>query len=203
VVFTCAPFWLLLRALGCPTGEKAVVGYSPPRWLHNASKIVRREFLAAYLGGDGSRPDWDEKGFRAPYFCLAKILDLERDGVAFAEQVAALLREFAVIVSHECQIASRAGENEERRAKEHSHNRVAERLSRKSCIYGTSGCCWNRYGNVLAFEEINRKSRKVMVKTKDIVQSRGYEIIRAVVDSVFSSRKQVPPRKNTSRRPRC
>lgn len=53
------------------------------------------------------------------------------------------------------------------------------------CIYGTSGCCWNRFGNVLAFEEINRKSRKVMVKTKEHVQDENFEIIRAVVDSVF------------------
>src|SRR5438552_15130635 len=57
------------------------------------------------------------------------------------------------------------------------------------CIYGTSGCCWNRYGNVLAFEEINRRSRRVMVKTKDLVQENGYEIIRAVVDSVFVKKK--------------
>lgn len=53
------------------------------------------------------------------------------------------------------------------------------------CVYGTSGCCWNRFGNVLAFEEINRKSRKVMLRTKEYVQDEGFEIIRAVVDSVF------------------
>ncbi|MCP8308407.1 MAG: hypothetical protein H3Z54_06895 [archaeon] len=53
------------------------------------------------------------------------------------------------------------------------------------CLYGTSGCCWNRFGNVLAFEEINRKSREIMIKTKDFVQSLGYEIIYADTDSVF------------------
>ena len=53
------------------------------------------------------------------------------------------------------------------------------------CIYGTSGCCWNRFGNVLAFEEINRKSRQIMIETKDYVQSRGFELIYADTDSVF------------------
>ncbi|MGD0330407.1 MAG: DNA polymerase domain-containing protein [Nitrososphaeria archaeon] len=53
------------------------------------------------------------------------------------------------------------------------------------CIYGTSGCCWNRFGNVLAFEEINRKSRQVMIRTKDYVQSQGFELIYADTDSVF------------------
>lgn len=37
-------------------------------------------------------------------------------------------------------------------------------------LYGTSGCCWNRFGNVLCFEEINRRSREAMVRTKDLVQ---------------------------------
>ncbi|MEM2873788.1 MAG: DNA-directed DNA polymerase [Nitrososphaerales archaeon] len=53
------------------------------------------------------------------------------------------------------------------------------------CLYGTSGCCWNRFGNVLAFEEINRQSREIMIKVKDFVQKLGYELIYADTDSVF------------------
>lgn len=53
------------------------------------------------------------------------------------------------------------------------------------CLYGTSGCCWNRFGNVMAFEEINKKSRQTMVKTKDYVQSLGFELIYADTDSIF------------------
>jgi DNA polymerase elongation subunit (family B) len=53
------------------------------------------------------------------------------------------------------------------------------------CLYGTSGCCWNRFGNVLAFEEINRKSREIMIKTKNYAQKRGFEIIYADTDSIF------------------
>ena len=53
------------------------------------------------------------------------------------------------------------------------------------CLYGTTGSHWNRYGNVRVFEEINRLSREVLIKTKDVVQKLGYELIYADTDSVF------------------
>ena len=53
------------------------------------------------------------------------------------------------------------------------------------CLYGTTGSYWNKYGNVLAFEEINRKSREILLKTKDIVQSLGFELIYADTDAAF------------------
>jgi DNA polymerase elongation subunit (family B) len=53
------------------------------------------------------------------------------------------------------------------------------------CLYGTTGSLWNRYGNVLVFEEINRLSREILIKTKDIAQKLGYELIYADTDSVF------------------
>jgi DNA polymerase elongation subunit (family B) len=53
------------------------------------------------------------------------------------------------------------------------------------CLYGTTGSLWNRYGNVLVFEEINRLSREILIKTKDVVQKFGYELIYADTDSVF------------------
>jgi DNA polymerase elongation subunit (family B) len=56
------------------------------------------------------------------------------------------------------------------------------------CLYGSTGSLWNRFGNVLAFEEINRLSREVLIKTKDIVQRLGYELVYADTDSVFIKR---------------
>jgi DNA polymerase elongation subunit (family B) len=52
-------------------------------------------------------------------------------------------------------------------------------------LYGTTGSFWNRFANVLAFEEINRLSREVLIKTKDIVQQLGFELVYAETDSVF------------------
>jgi DNA polymerase elongation subunit (family B) len=57
------------------------------------------------------------------------------------------------------------------------------------CLYGSTGLVWNRCGNVLAFEEINKISRDVLIKTKDIVQQLGYELVYADTDSVFIKRK--------------
>ena len=37
----------------------------------------------------------------------------------------------------------------------------------------------------MAFEEINRKSREILLKTKDIVQKLGYELIYADTDAAF------------------
>ncbi len=52
-------------------------------------------------------------------------------------------------------------------------------------LYGTTGSFWNRYSNVLALEEINKISREVLIKTKDIVQELGFELVYADTDSVF------------------
>jgi DNA polymerase elongation subunit (family B) len=63
------------------------------------------------------------------------------------------------------------------------------------CLYGSTGSLWNRYCNVLAFEEINKISRDILIKTKDIVQSLGYELVYADTDSVFVKRKDHKPTK--------
>jgi DNA polymerase elongation subunit (family B) len=52
-------------------------------------------------------------------------------------------------------------------------------------LYGTTGSFWNRFANVAAFDEINRLSREVLIKTKDIVQAFGLELVYADTDSVF------------------
>ena len=58
------------------------------------------------------------------------------------------------------------------------------------CLYGTTGSYWNKYGNVLAFEQINKKSREILLKTKDIVQELGYELIYADTDASICSQRQ-------------
>ncbi len=52
-------------------------------------------------------------------------------------------------------------------------------------LYGTSGSFWNRFANVETFEEINRLSREILIKTKDIVQENGFELLYADTDFVF------------------
>lgn len=55
--------------------------------------------------------------------------------------------------------------------------------------YGISGCCWNRFGNTLAFEEINRVSRKAMLVSKRVAEEEGFEIVYGDVDSLFVKRR--------------
>ena len=64
--------------------------------------------------------------------------------------------------------------------------RVADTLKKiLVCLYGTTGSYWNKYGNVLAFEQISKKSREILLKTKDIVQELGFELIYADTDAAF------------------
>jgi DNA polymerase elongation subunit (family B) len=57
------------------------------------------------------------------------------------------------------------------------------------CLYGTSGSIWNRYSNVQVFEQINKLAREILIKTKDIVQRAGFELIYADTDAVFLKKK--------------
>ena len=52
-------------------------------------------------------------------------------------------------------------------------------------LYGTTGSYWNKYGNVHTFEEINKRSRDILLKTKDIIQQLGYDLIYADTDACF------------------
>ena len=58
------------------------------------------------------------------------------------------------------------------------------------CLYGTTGSYWNRYGNVLAFEQINKRSTEISIEDyKDILQQGlGYELIYADTDAAFVHR---------------
>jgi DNA polymerase I len=45
---------------------------------------------------------------------------------------------------------------------------------------------------VLVFEEINKLARDVLIKTKDIVQEHGFELVYADTDSVFLRKDGAP-----------
>jgi DNA polymerase-2 len=57
------------------------------------------------------------------------------------------------------------------------------------CIYGYSGCFANRFSNVLAYEEINKIARNILIETMNIALSRGFEVIYADSDSIFVKRR--------------
>jgi DNA polymerase elongation subunit (family B) len=55
-------------------------------------------------------------------------------------------------------------------------------------LYGTSGCAWNRFGNVLAFEKINAMAREVMLEATKVAEERGFRTLYADTDSLFVRR---------------
>ena len=53
-------FPALFIALGCLYGKKSTQSYKPlPNWIKNGSDLVKREFLAGFQGGDGSKIKFD------------------------------------------------------------------------------------------------------------------------------------------------
>ena len=47
--------WLFFKALGAPVGDKTSKEYSLPKWLMEADISLKREFLSAFMGGDGPK----------------------------------------------------------------------------------------------------------------------------------------------------
>jgi len=66
-----------------------------------------------------------------------------------------------------------------------SQNNVLVRENNSNYSSNIPGSFWNRFANVLTFEEINKISCKVLIKTKDIVQSLSFELVYADTDSAF------------------
>lgn len=100
--------WLLLKALGAPAGNKTNTAYKIPDWLMRADKVLQREFLSAYLGGDGPTVNMrlQQREYKEPYNSLLinniefhKRDDLEKSGLALARQIAKLLSKFGVNIS--------------------------------------------------------------------------------------------------------
>ena len=100
--------WLLLKTLGCPVGDKTSTGYSLPNWLmRTKDTLIKREFLAAYLGGDGPKIiiGLSKREGKEPYNNLT-INDIEfhkepevlDTGLKLAHQLSRLFKEFNVEV---------------------------------------------------------------------------------------------------------
>jgi len=100
--------WLLFRALEVPEGNKTNQAYGIPFWLFRSPKLVKREFLAGFLGGDGPKllMHLSPRKKGKPYNSLTindlefyKREDLADAGISLAKQLSELLAEFGVEVT--------------------------------------------------------------------------------------------------------
>lgn len=99
--------WLLLRALGVPEGNKTNQDYCLPAWLMEAPLAIKKEFLAAFLGGDGPRITMRlQKRKKKGTYNKLLLNDLEfhkskssiSSGIKLAEQLRVLFEGFGVRV---------------------------------------------------------------------------------------------------------
>lgn len=91
-----------LVGLGYSAVEKTDVIYGIPDWIMNGSKDIKREFLAGYMGADGTTPYFDDKdeerkrSFDAPLFSINKRQDLVEQSMKFVDQLKQLFEEFGI-----------------------------------------------------------------------------------------------------------
>jgi len=94
---TVKPFWILLVSLGCPIGKKTRVEYLTPNWIKNGTKPVKREFLSALFGGDGSPSEVvDRKRRRISYLCFSKERKLKNNGIEYVNELEKLFNLFGI-----------------------------------------------------------------------------------------------------------
>lgn len=100
--------WLVFKGLGVPEGNKTNQAYFLPEWLMGGTGLVKREFLAGFLGGDGPKLAMYEveRSERSNYDSLTindlefyKQEDLIDKGLEFGRQLAGLLGEFGVEIA--------------------------------------------------------------------------------------------------------
>ena len=98
--------FLLLRALGVPEGNKTNSSYLISRWIKDGEMAIKKEFLAAYLGGDGPKIQVKSltraEGGQYNHVNINDIefhkrTDLIENGLAFAEELKEMLNEFGIV----------------------------------------------------------------------------------------------------------
>lgn len=95
-----------LIKLGMPIGRKTNCTYVIPEWIMKGSREIKKEFLAGYLGAEGTNPSFrgDEdnklkKSFYVPRFSITKRIDLINEGLKLVDQFKELFNEFDIKIS--------------------------------------------------------------------------------------------------------
>ena len=90
----------LLVVLGTPVGRKTDLIYDIPRWLYDAELSVKREFLSAYMGGDGGKARYCDNGsigkVKIEDLFFHKAINVKDKGIEFAEKLKYLFKLFNV-----------------------------------------------------------------------------------------------------------
>jgi tRNA-splicing ligase RtcB len=90
-------FSTLLVCLGMPIGEKTL-NISLPKWIENAPKWIKRNFLAGFFGAELTKPLTIKNGitFSQPMLTIGVKKDKKRMGMKFLKKIRQMLKEFEV-----------------------------------------------------------------------------------------------------------
>ncbi|MHA1409640.1 MAG: DNA-directed RNA polymerase subunit B [Candidatus Odinarchaeia archaeon] len=100
-------FKRLMMSLGAVYGKRTEIAYSFPDWILNCSKLVKREFLGGFMGGDGVAP-WfykrkgrtDSYKITLPTLVTHKRSDLIDSQIDFLSHISSLFNDFGVKVNN-------------------------------------------------------------------------------------------------------
>lgn len=85
---------------GYPAGNKTNINYEIPDWIMNADEDIKREFLAGFLGAEGSVNGTRlKRSFTAVRISYNKREDLIEDSISFALQLEKLFNSLGVEIS--------------------------------------------------------------------------------------------------------
>ncbi|MHB1908190.1 MAG: peptide chain release factor aRF-1 [Nitrososphaerales archaeon] len=100
IKFRDTAFCALLRAIGAPVGSKVKKGTVIPKWLFDAPISSKREFLAAYMGGDGESPRMAKSSLvSAIRLTFHRDVKLHDSSLKFADEVSRLFADFGIKIN--------------------------------------------------------------------------------------------------------
>ncbi|MBU2639272.1 MAG: DNA-directed RNA polymerase subunit B'' [Nanoarchaeota archaeon] len=95
----------LLVNAGAPVGKKTDIKLEIPKWIFKSSLSVKREFLGALLGGDGSKPRISIRNERKSgsklyidHLIFHKKKNMKKNIIKFSEDIKELFNEFGVLI---------------------------------------------------------------------------------------------------------
>ncbi len=172
--------YLLFKLLGVPEGNKTNKVYDLPLWIKNSELSIKKEFLSAYLGGDGPKLDirmvYGER--ENPYNCINindiefhKRIDILENGLLFAESLRALLGDFGIDgkVFHEIDPYVRKDKTQSAIL----HIRIKHNISTAFIIAQRIGYsyCWQKQQSAMYVGEFARKILFMRSRWKNVYDS--------------------------------
>jgi len=92
----------IITAMGAPKGDKVIQNFKLPKWIFEASKKTKKEFLGTLFGNEGNaivRDYHTKNAFYPPHFPMSKALKYEKSHMLFLHEIKKMLSEFNIETS--------------------------------------------------------------------------------------------------------